>query len=219
MDKSSAPNIASVGRATSSPLTWGAAGACGAWGAGAVGVLVLVLAVAEASSAAVAWASVCSAAGMAAASAQRPRPSPITRLRHDSFTHNTKHGTIIGLRKNVAVLNPSPDNTFLDYCVANHDWLLELIEALVAIESPSDDPVAVNRCGAELASRLEAIGGTVTRMPSAAAGDHLRAELRQRVRGRSCCLAISIPSGRSASCNACRSSARAASCSAPACST
>ena len=34
------------------------------------------------------------------------------------------------------------------------------IEALVAIESPSDDPAAVNRCGAELASRLEAIGGT-----------------------------------------------------------
>ena len=65
--------------------------------------------------------------------------------------------------------------TFLDYCLANHDWLLELIEALVAIESPSDDPAAVNRCGAELAARLEAIGGQVTRVPSATAGDHLRA--------------------------------------------
>ena len=64
---------------------------------------------------------------------------------------------------------------FLDYCVANRDWLLELIEALVAIESPSDDPVAVNRCGAELASRLEAIGGEVRRIPSAQAGEHLRA--------------------------------------------
>ena len=65
--------------------------------------------------------------------------------------------------------------THLDYCLANHDWLLELIEALVAIESPSDDPAAVNRCGAELASRLEAMGGAITRIPSSAAGDHLRA--------------------------------------------
>jgi len=64
---------------------------------------------------------------------------------------------------------------FVDYCLANHDWLLEFIEALVAIESPSDDPPAVNRCGKELAERLEAIGGAVTRVPSATAGDHLRA--------------------------------------------
>ncbi len=65
--------------------------------------------------------------------------------------------------------------THLDYCLANHDWLLEFIEALVAIESPSDDPAAVNRCGHELASRLEAMGGAITRIPSSAAGDHLRA--------------------------------------------
>ena len=65
--------------------------------------------------------------------------------------------------------------TFLDYCLANHDWLLEFIEALVAIESPSDDPAAVNRCGQELARRLEAMGGAITRIPSSAAGDHLRA--------------------------------------------
>jgi glutamate carboxypeptidase len=74
--------------------------------------------------------------------------------------------------------------SFLDYCLANHDWLLEFIEALVAIESPSDDPAAVNRCGDELASRLEAIGGAVTRVTSegvpavasAKVGDHLRSE-------------------------------------------
>lgn len=64
---------------------------------------------------------------------------------------------------------------YLDFCLANHDWLLELIESLVAIESPSDDPAAVNHCGAELASRLEAMGGTITRISSATAGDHLRA--------------------------------------------
>ena len=61
-----------------------------------------------------------------------------------------------------------------DYCLANHDWLLEFIEALVAIESPSDDPAAVNSCGAELAARLEAIGGSITRVACSTAGDHLR---------------------------------------------
>lgn len=65
--------------------------------------------------------------------------------------------------------------TFLDYCLANHDWLLEFIEGLAAIESPSDNPAAVNQCGAELASRLEAVGGAITRIPSATAGDHVRA--------------------------------------------
>ena len=66
-------------------------------------------------------------------------------------------------------------NPFLDFCLANHEWLLELIETLVSIESPSDDRAAVNRCGAELAARLEAMGGHITRVPSAKAGDHLRA--------------------------------------------
>jgi glutamate carboxypeptidase len=66
-------------------------------------------------------------------------------------------------------------STLLDYAFANQDWLLEFIEALVAIESPSDDPDAVNRCGRELTSRLEAMGGMVTPIPSATAGDHLRA--------------------------------------------
>ena len=74
---------------------------------------------------------------------------------------------------------------YLDYCLANHEWLLELIEALVAIESPSDDPAAVDRCGAELAARLESLGGKITRIESsdahlrqgygAQAGAHLRA--------------------------------------------
>jgi len=69
---------------------------------------------------------------------------------------------------------------FLDYCAGQRDWLLDFIEALVAIESPSDDPIAVNRCGAELAARLTALGATVTRMPSGGqAGDHLRASFGQ----------------------------------------
>jgi glutamate carboxypeptidase len=82
-----------------------------------------------------------------------------------------------GLRKKEGKMKQVPfyvTRNLLDYCLANHDWLLEFIEALVAIESPSDDPVAVNRCGHELASRLEAMGGAITRVPSSAAGDHLR---------------------------------------------
>ena len=68
---------------------------------------------------------------------------------------------------------------FLDYCAGQRDWLLDFIEALVAIESPSDDPIAVNRCGAELASRLTALGATVTRVASTTTGDHLRASFGQ----------------------------------------
>jgi glutamate carboxypeptidase len=63
---------------------------------------------------------------------------------------------------------------FLSYCAGQLDWLLDFTSALVAIESPSDDPAAVNRCGAEVASRLAALGGTVNRVTSATAGDHLR---------------------------------------------
>jgi hypothetical protein len=35
--------------------------------------------------------------------------------------------------------------SLLDYCLENQDRMLELIESLVAIESPSDDRAAVNR--------------------------------------------------------------------------
>jgi glutamate carboxypeptidase len=68
---------------------------------------------------------------------------------------------------------------FLAYCASQRDWLLELIESLVAAESPSDDPAAVNRCGVELAARLADIGGEVTRVSSSPAGDHLRASFGQ----------------------------------------
>ncbi len=63
-----------------------------------------------------------------------------------------------------------------DFCRANQDWLLETIESLVAIESPTTDKAAVDRCGAALASRLEAIGGRVSRLPRTNRGDHLLAE-------------------------------------------
>src|SRR4051812_37342456 len=63
-----------------------------------------------------------------------------------------------------------------DFCRARRDWLLETTESLVALESPTTDKEAVDRCGAALVSRLEAIGGRVTRLPRVQRGDHLLAE-------------------------------------------
>jgi len=63
-----------------------------------------------------------------------------------------------------------------EYCRAERGWLLDTVEALVRLESPTKDKSAVDRCGAELASRLEAIGGRVTRLPRTERGDHLLAE-------------------------------------------
>src|SRR4051812_18539765 len=63
-----------------------------------------------------------------------------------------------------------------DFCRANHDWILDTTEALVMLESPTTDKAAVDRCGAALATRLEAMAGRVARLPRADRGDHLRAE-------------------------------------------
>ena len=63
-----------------------------------------------------------------------------------------------------------------DFCRAERDWLIETAEALVRLESPTTDKAAVDRCGRELASRLEAIGGRVTRLTRPDRGDHLLAE-------------------------------------------
>jgi glutamate carboxypeptidase len=63
-----------------------------------------------------------------------------------------------------------------DFCRAHHDWILETTESLVAVESPTNDKAAVDRCGAALAFRLQAIGGRVTRLTRADRGDHLLAE-------------------------------------------
>ena len=63
-----------------------------------------------------------------------------------------------------------------DYCAAQEPWLLDTIDALVRIESPTDEKAAVDRCGAELASRLTALGARLTSIQATTAGDHLRAE-------------------------------------------
>jgi len=54
----------------------------------------------------------------------------------------------------------------------------ETVEALVRLESPSDDKAAVDRCAAELTRRLGALGAEVTRVPQSTCGDHVRAEWR-----------------------------------------
>ena len=64
-----------------------------------------------------------------------------------------------------------------DFCLAEREWLLETVKTLTCFESPTTDKAAVDRCGAELASRLEAIGGRVTRLPRPDRGDHLLAEI------------------------------------------
>ena len=63
-----------------------------------------------------------------------------------------------------------------DFCRAHRAWVLETAEALVALESPTTDKAAVDRCGTALASRLEAIGGRVSRLPRPDRGDHLLVE-------------------------------------------
>ncbi len=64
----------------------------------------------------------------------------------------------------------------LSYCEARQPWLLETIETLVRLESPTTDKAAVDRCGAELSRRLVAIGARVQRLPRQDAGDHVLAE-------------------------------------------
>jgi glutamate carboxypeptidase len=63
-----------------------------------------------------------------------------------------------------------------DFCRDEQPWLLETIEALVSLESPTTDKAAVDRCGHALAARLEAIGGRISRLPRVDRGDHLLAE-------------------------------------------
>ncbi len=64
----------------------------------------------------------------------------------------------------------------LNFCEQEHPWLLETIEALVRLESPTGDSDAINRCRAELEWRLADLGGRIERLPAGPAGDHLRAE-------------------------------------------
>ncbi len=79
-------------------------------------------------------------------------------------------------RSHVAV-TPNPDAKRLLACCETHrGWLLETIERLVRLESPSTDKAAVDRCGAAVAEILSSSGGTIERLPQEQRGDHVRAE-------------------------------------------
>ena len=64
----------------------------------------------------------------------------------------------------------------LAFCESETAWLRDIIEALVRLESPSDDKAAVDRCGAELVRRLKDIGADVRCVRQDTRGDHVRAE-------------------------------------------
>ncbi len=71
-----------------------------------------------------------------------------------------------------------------DFCRAEREWLLDTVKALVAVESPSTDKAAVDRCGAELRRRLEMIGARVDTFRQHERGDHVRAEFPAAGSGR-----------------------------------
>lgn len=64
----------------------------------------------------------------------------------------------------------------LAFCRDQERWLIDTIDALVRLESPTLDKAAVDRCGRALAERLSALGARVKTISSSTAGDHLRAE-------------------------------------------
>ncbi len=63
----------------------------------------------------------------------------------------------------------------LQFCESEREWLVETTMALAALESPTTDKTAVDRCGDELTCRLRDAGAVVEAIPSETAGDHLRA--------------------------------------------
>ena len=63
-----------------------------------------------------------------------------------------------------------------DFCRAQQPWLIDTIESLVRLESPTTDKDAVDRCGVELQKQLESIGGRVSKLPRPDRGNHLLAE-------------------------------------------
>ena len=65
----------------------------------------------------------------------------------------------------------------LPFCEAQREWMVRETERLVAVESPSTDKQAVDRCGSVLAAQLEGIGTHVERIYQREAGDQVRAEV------------------------------------------
>jgi glutamate carboxypeptidase len=64
----------------------------------------------------------------------------------------------------------------LAWCEAERTWVRRAVETLAALESPSTDKPAVDRCGDELSSRLRELGAAVTRIPVVDRGNHIVAD-------------------------------------------
>lgn len=65
----------------------------------------------------------------------------------------------------------------LNHCERHLESMLQTIEALVRLESPSTDKAAVDRCGAVLAGMLRAAGAAVDVLSQPERGNHLRARI------------------------------------------
>jgi glutamate carboxypeptidase len=66
-------------------------------------------------------------------------------------------------------------NHLLDYCEQHAADLLQTLETLVRLESPSTDKAAVDRCGAALTEILSGAGAGVELLRQRERGDHIRA--------------------------------------------
>ena len=65
----------------------------------------------------------------------------------------------------------------LDYCETHVAHMVDTIETLARLESPSTDKPAIDRCGAVLGGMLRAAGADVEVLRQTERGDHLRAVL------------------------------------------
>ena len=80
----------------------------------------------------------------------------------------------------VVRMNRDGASRLLAFCESEASWVRRAIETLVRLESPSDDKLAVDRCGAALQQMLAGIGASVERIPQVSSGDHVRARWRER---------------------------------------
>jgi glutamate carboxypeptidase len=68
-------------------------------------------------------------------------------------------------------------NALLEYCNSHAPDIIQTIETLAQLESPSTDKTSVDRCGAALADLVRATGARVERLQQRERGDHVRAQV------------------------------------------
>ncbi len=86
--------------------------------------------------------------------------------------------TIIGTREfDADVETPHAMQQLLSYCEQHASHILQTLETLVRLESPSTDKQAVDRCGAALVEILRDAGARVEMLPQRERGDHIRARV------------------------------------------